>query len=54
MLGRVFSIAMNTYREAVLDLIKRKGKGEDLTPEEPEPEEEPADLTAALQASLGS
>ena len=44
----------DSYREAVLDLIKRKAKGEDTTPEEPEPEEEPADLTAALQASLGS
>ena len=44
----------DTYREAVLELIKRKAKGEDLTPEEPEPEEEPSDLTAALQASLGS
>jgi len=43
----------DTYREAVLDLIKRKAKGEDLTPEEPEPEEEPSDLTAALQASIG-
>ena len=36
----------DTYREAVLDLIKRKSKGEDLQPDEPEPEEEPADLTA--------
>jgi DNA end-binding protein Ku len=44
----------DTYREAVLDLIKRKAKGEDLTPEEPEPEEEPTDLEAALKASLGS
>ena len=44
----------DTYREAVLELIERKAKGEDLTPEEPEPEEEPSDLTAALQASLGS
>jgi DNA end-binding protein Ku len=44
----------DTYREAVLDLIKRKAKGEDLGPAQPEPEEEPADLTAALQASLGS
>ena len=43
----------DTYREAVLDLIRRKGKGEDTTPEEPEPEEEPGDLAAALQASLG-
>jgi DNA end-binding protein Ku len=44
----------DSYREAVLELIERKAKGEDLRPEEPEPEEEPADLTAALQASLGS
>jgi DNA end-binding protein Ku len=44
----------DTYREAVLDLIKRKAKGEDLAPDEPEPEEETPDLTAALQASLGS
>jgi DNA end-binding protein Ku len=44
----------DSYREAVLDLIKRKAKGEDLTPEEPEPEEEPGDLEAALKASLGS
>jgi DNA end-binding protein Ku len=44
----------DTYREAVLDLIRRKAKGEDLTPEEPEPEEEPTDLEAALKASLGS
>jgi DNA end-binding protein Ku len=44
----------DTYREAVLDLIRRKAKGEDTTPEEPEPEDEPADLTAALQASLGA
>jgi DNA end-binding protein Ku len=44
----------DSYREAVLDLIERKAKGEDLTPDEPEPEEEPTDLTAALKASLGS
>jgi DNA end-binding protein Ku len=44
----------DTYREAVLELIKRKAKGEDLSPEEPEPEEETSDLAAALQASLGS
>jgi DNA end-binding protein Ku len=44
----------DTYRDAVLDLIKRKAKGEDLAPEEPEPEEETPDLAAALQASLGS
>jgi DNA end-binding protein Ku len=44
----------DTYREAVLELIERKGKGEDLAPDEPEPEEEPTDLAAALQASLRS
>ena len=44
----------DSYREAVLELIERKAKGEDLRPEEPEPEEEPADLAAALEASLGS
>src|SRR5205823_356872 len=44
----------DTYREAVLDLIKRKGKGEEIDLAE---QEEPAhgdDLTAALEASLGS
>jgi DNA end-binding protein Ku len=43
----------DSYREAVLDLIKRKGKGEeiDLTAEE-EPEHGD-DLAAALEASLG-
>jgi DNA end-binding protein Ku len=44
----------DTYREAVLELIERKAKGEELAPDEPEPEEEPADLAAALEASLGS
>jgi DNA end-binding protein Ku len=44
----------DTYRQAVMDLIERKAKGEDLAPPEPEPEEEPGDLMAALQASLGS
>jgi DNA end-binding protein Ku len=44
----------DTYREAVLDLVKRKAKGDDLTPEQPEPEEETSDLAAALEASLGS
>jgi DNA end-binding protein Ku len=43
----------DTYREAVLELIKRKAKGEDVGPSEPEPEEETPDLAAALQASLG-
>jgi DNA end-binding protein Ku len=43
----------DTYREAVLELIKRKAKGEEVGPSEPEPEEETPDLAAALQASLG-
>ncbi|MBA3262876.1 MAG: Ku protein [Thermoleophilaceae bacterium] len=43
----------DTYREAVVDLIKRKAKGEDVGPAEPETEDEAPDLAAALQASLG-
>jgi DNA end-binding protein Ku len=43
----------DTYREAVLELIERKAKGEELEAPEPEAEEEPDDLMAALQASLG-
>jgi DNA end-binding protein Ku len=43
----------DSYREAVLELIERKAKGEELVPPEPEPEEETSDLMAALQASLG-
>jgi DNA end-binding protein Ku len=44
----------DTYREDVLDLIKRKAKGEEIDLAE---QEEPAhgdDLMAALEASLGS
>jgi DNA end-binding protein Ku len=44
----------DSYREAVLDLIKRKAKGEEIDLAE---QEEPAhgdDLMAALEASLGS
>jgi DNA end-binding protein Ku len=41
------------YRQAVLDAIRRKAKGEEIEAPE-EPEEEPQDdLLAALQASLG-
>jgi DNA end-binding protein Ku len=43
----------DSYREAVLDLIRRKGRGKDI---DLVAEEEPAhgdDLAAALQASLG-
>jgi DNA end-binding protein Ku len=44
----------DTYRAAVLDLIRRKAKGEEIDLAE---QEEPAhgdDLMAALEASLGS
>jgi DNA end-binding protein Ku len=44
----------DTYRDAVLELIKRKAKGQELEPDEPEAEEQTPDLTAALEASLGS
>jgi DNA end-binding protein Ku len=42
----------DTYREAVLELIERKAKGEAVEVEAEEPEEETSDLMAALQASL--
>ena len=42
----------DTYREAVLELISRKAKGEEIEEEADEPEEETDDLMAALQASL--
>jgi DNA end-binding protein Ku len=42
----------DTYREAVLELVKRKAKGEEIEPPEPEPEPETDDLMAALEASL--
>jgi DNA end-binding protein Ku len=51
-IGR-FTFHNREYRDAVLELIERKSKGEELAPAEPEPEEEPPDLAAALQASLG-
>src|SRR4051794_22678362 len=41
------------YREAVLEVIRRKAAGKEIAPpEEPEPESAP-DLFAALEASLG-
>ena len=43
----------DSYRERVLDLIKRKAKGEELDLPEPEAAEETPDLMAALEASLG-
>ena len=43
----------DSYREAVLQVIERKKAGEDIDVAEPEPKEEPDDLAAALEASLG-
>ncbi len=43
----------DTYRDAVLEVIERKRKGEEIDVSEPEPKEEPDDLAAALEASLG-
>jgi DNA end-binding protein Ku len=42
----------DTYRQRVLDLIKRKAKGEEIEIPEPEEPEESGDLMAALEASL--
>jgi DNA end-binding protein Ku len=42
----------DTYREAVLELIERKAKGEEIEMPEPERREETSDLMAALEASL--
>ena len=42
----------DTYREAVVDLIERKAKGETIELPEREPEEATDDLMAALEASL--
>lgn len=44
----------DTYREAVLDLIKRKAKGEEIDLVEQEEPEQGDDLMAALEASLGA
>src|SRR3954471_9824336 len=43
----------DSYRDAVLEVIERKRKGEEISVEEPEPAEEPDDLMKALEASLG-
>ena len=42
----------NTYRDRVVELVKRKEKGEDLDLPEPEKAEASDDLMAALEASL--
>jgi DNA end-binding protein Ku len=44
----------DTYREAVLDLIKRKAKGEEIDLAEQEEPEHGDNLAAALEASLGA
>ncbi|HEU4658327.1 MAG TPA: Ku protein, partial [Capillimicrobium sp.] len=41
------------YRAAVLDMIERKAKGEEIAPPDEEEPEESDDLLAALEASLG-
>lgn len=44
----------DTYREAVLDLIKRKAKGEEIDLMAAEEPEQGDDLAAALEASVGA
>jgi DNA end-binding protein Ku len=44
---------LDTYRDAVLDLIKRKAKGEEIDLVAQEEPEHGDDLAAALEASLG-
>jgi DNA end-binding protein Ku len=43
----------DTYRDAVLKVIERKRKGEEIEPPEEPERDEPDDLVAALEASLG-
>ena len=43
----------DSYREAVLDLIKRKGKGKEIDLMAEEEPEQGDDLMAALEASMG-
>lgn len=42
----------DTYRDALCEVIKAKREGETITAPEPEAEEEPTDLLAALRASV--
>ncbi len=42
----------DTYRERVLEVVKAKEKGEQITLPEPEATEDSDDLMAALEASL--
>ena len=43
----------DSYRDAVLKVIEAKKGGDEIDTSEPEPKEEPDDLMAALEASLG-
>jgi DNA end-binding protein Ku len=42
----------DSYRDAVLDVVKAKAEGRNIAPPEPEPEGEDSDLLASLEASL--
>ena len=42
----------DTYRKALLAVVRAKQKGKTITAAEPEPDEEPTDLLAALKASV--
>jgi DNA end-binding protein Ku len=42
------------YRQAVLDVIEQKAAGKEITAPEEDEDEQPDDLMAALEASLGS
>lgn len=55
MLGREFDPAdfEDTYRDSVLDLIKRKAKGEEIDLTAQEEPQQGDDLAAALKASVG-
>jgi DNA end-binding protein Ku len=43
----------DSYRDAVLDVVKAKAEGRNIAPPEPEAEAEDSDLLASLEASLG-
>jgi DNA end-binding protein Ku len=43
----------DSYRDAVLDVVKAKAEGRNIAPPEPEAEAEDGDLLASLEASLG-
>jgi len=43
----------DSYRDAVLDVVKAKAEGRNIAPPEPEAEADDSDLLASLEASLG-